>query len=315
MTARRIRCPACGREVSGDSRFCLYCGKELPKEKKIKPAETELTCPVCGKKAEQGTQFCLHCGAPLQKTSPSHSVRPASVKKAQDAFRLAASTAAGEMDFGDMGTIISAVRESSVSAVTEAVADSPIAGILHCAGSWLGGLFRMFTKPKVLLYSLMMAGLWTILGFLKDSGSELIETLSWLTCAEGGILGKGCTAVFLSTLFSGGIVNTFRGIGSLFRKEGKGSLFGTLFGLMAGAACCLGFTGAAASASMAGISGALLSLQSLGRKDGKLYTLAESLTSGKADGIRIAHTGKAKSLLTGLSLGFAVVTFLVAAGV
>ncbi|MBQ6450944.1 MAG: hypothetical protein IJJ29_03375, partial [Solobacterium sp.] len=61
--------------------------------------------------------------------------------------------------------------------------------------------------------------------------------------------------------------------------------------------------------------GALLSLQSLGRKDGKLYTLAESLTSGKADGIRIAHTGKAKSLLTGLSLGFAVVTFLVAAGV
>ncbi len=353
MNARKRTCPSCGKAVSGDSKFCLYCGTELPAAEKSKPetkkvicpvcgrkAEAgakfcmgcgtpltgrkpkaaepeEITCPSCGKKADKGATFCLFCGSPLKGDPSVRKVRPASVQKLQGAFRMAASTAAGEMDFGDMGPVISGITELGTSPVVSAVsADSPLTGILRFLGSYAGGLFRMLLKPKALLYSLFMAGLWTVLAVLKDSGSEIIEMISWLTCAKGGILGKGCTAVLLSTLFSGGIGNTFKGIGSLFQNEGKGSLFGFLFGLIIGAACCLGFTGIdnASASSMAGISGALLSLQAIGRKDGNLYKLAGSLTSGKVDSGRIVQTGKAKSLLLGISIGFALMTAVMAMG-
>ena len=353
MAVRKRTCPSCGKEVSGDSKFCLYCGTELPALEKPKPKEKEVICPVCGRKAEagakfcmgcgtpltgrqpkapepeeivcpscgkkadKGSKFCLSCGSPLQGTGPVRQVRPASVRKQQGVFRMAASAAAGEMDFGDMGPVISGIAELSTSPVLSAAsADSPAAGILRFLGSYAGGLFGMLVRPKVLLYSLFMAGLWTVLEVLKDSGSEIIDMLSWLTCAKGGILGKGCTAVLLSTLFSGGIGNTFKGIGSLFRKDGKGSLPGFLFGLVIGAACCLAFTGIdnVSASSMAGISGALLSLQAIGRKDGNLYELAGSLTSGKVNGERIVQTGKAKSLLFGISTGFALMTAVMAMG-
>ena len=353
MAVRKRTCPSCGKEVNGDSKFCLYCGTELPalekpkaetkgdicpvcgrkadagalfcmgcgtpltgKQPKTKEPE-EIVCPSCGKQADKGAKFCLSCGSPLQGSKPVRQVRPASVQKLQGAFRMTASTAAGEMDFGDMGPVISGITELSTSPVLSAAsADSPLMGILRFLGSYAGGLFKMLVKPKVLLYSLLMAGLWTVLAVLKDSGSEVIEALSWITCAKGGILGKGCTAVLLSTLFSGGIGNTFKGIGSLFQNEGKGSLFGFLFGLVIGAACYIVFTGidSASASSMAGISGALLSLQAIGRKDGNLYELAGSLTSGKVNGERVVQTGKAKSLLSGISIGFALMTAVMAMG-
>ncbi|MDO4194187.1 MAG: zinc ribbon domain-containing protein [Erysipelotrichaceae bacterium] len=353
MAVRKRTCPSCGKEVSSDSKFCLYCGTELPALEKPKPEAKgiicpvcgrkadagakfcmgcgtpltgkqprakepeEIVCPSCGKKVDKGAKFCLSCGSPLQGSKPVRQVRPASVQKLQGAFRMAASTAAGEMDFGDMGPVISGITELSTSPVLSAAsADSPLMGILRFLGSYAGGLFSILLKPKVLLYSLLMAGLWTVLAVLKDSGSEVVKALSWITCAKGGIFGKGCTAVLLSTLFSGGIGNTFKGIGSLFQNEGKGSLFGFLFGLVIGAACCIVFTGidSASASSMAGISGALLSLQAIGRKDGNLYELAGSLTSGKVNGERVVQTGKAKSLLSGISIGFALMTAVMAMG-
>ena len=57
---------------------------------------------------------------------------------------------------------------------------------------------------------------------------------------------------------------------------------------------------------MSAIAGALLSLEALGAGSGKLYTLAQSLTSRAADGIRTAVRGKCDSLLTGITLGFAI---------
>ncbi len=351
MFDRKRTCPVCGKAVSGDSKFCLYCGAELPASERPKPknnetvcpvcgrkaaagekfcmgcgtplagrqpAESEeITCPSCGKKADKGAKFCLSCGSPLQNDPSVRKVRPASVQMMQGAFRLAASAAVGEMDFGDMGPVVSGISELSASPVFSAAsADPPLTGVLRFLGSYAGGLFSMLAKPKVLLYSLLMAGLWTVLAILRGSGSEIVQALSWLTCAEGGILGKGCTAVLLSTLFSGGIGNAFKGIGSLFQNEGKGSLPVFLTGLAAGAACCVGFTGFAnaPASSMAGISGALLSLQAIGRKDGNLYELAGSLTSGKVDGERIVQNGRAKSLLLGISIGFAIMTAVMAMG-
>ncbi|GEM_PF-1215047 len=359
MAVRERRCPSCGRIVNQDSKFCLYCGKELPIAEKKVTRSKALTCPVCGKEAAKGakfcsgcgyrfdakepeivkkepvcpecgapvnedSKFCLRCGKALKQEAPRPKRKAAAPKMPKPdvipempaGLRLSALSSVGEMDLGEMGnTVSSAVGE--IASVRQEVTEvlSPIAGIAKTVTSYLGGLFGMFTKPKVLLYTVFMAGLWTVLGALRNSGSDFIEALSWLTCADGGILGKGCTAVLLSSLFSGGIGNTFKGLGSLFSwKEGKGSILSLLLGIVVGAASCTGITMADPASAMAGIAGTLLSLQAAGRQDGLLYKLAEALTSAKNNDVRIAQRGKAKSLLGGLTLGFALITALTALG-
>ena len=340
MAARNRICPVCGNKAAPDAKFCMKCGTRF-EEEKIK--QEVRMCPSCGAEVKDDAKFCLKCGASLVSkkkekrplktavpSTPKPSVIPAGIAAGK---RIAAMDSAGEMDLGDAGGfsagISSDMNLSGSAAEKTGKVYSPISGLLHCLGSYARGLFTMPAKPKVLLFSLMMAGIWTVLAMLKNSGSEAVEFLSWLTFAEGGlnregagviggILGKGCTAVLLSTLFSGGFANTAKGIGSLFRNEGKGSLIGTLLGIITGASACLCFMGidtASASSSMAGISGALLCLQAIGRKDGNLYQLAESLTSRKISGLRSARPGKAKSLLSGISMGFILMTAIAAIGV
>ncbi len=48
-------CPKCGKQVSGDARFCPECGAELA------PA-----CPSCGKAVRAGDLFCRSCGSKLE---------------------------------------------------------------------------------------------------------------------------------------------------------------------------------------------------------------------------------------------------------
>lgn len=59
---------------------------------------------------------------------------------------------------------------------------------------------------------------------------------------------------------------------------------------------------------MAGIAGAVLSLEALGGGTGKLYELAQSLTSRAENGVRSAVRGRCDGLLTGMTLGFALGT-------
>ena len=318
-----LTCPVCGREAEKGAEFCLGCGHRFG-EKQPEKVRKEPVCPECGAPVGEDSKFCLRCGKPLKQIVPKQNrkaavpamPKPSVITGMSAGLRLSALTSAGEMDLGEMGNTISAAVGETAHVrqeVTEVL--SPIAGIGKTIGTYLGGLFSMFAKPKVLLYAVFMAGLWTVLGILKNSGSDFLQALSWLTCAEGGIFAKGCTALMLSSLFSGGIGNTFKGIGALFsRKDGRGSILFLVMGIVFGAVSCTGITLADPASSMAGISGALLSLQAVGRQDGLLYQLAESLTSAKNNGVRIARSGKAKSLLTGLTLGFAAITAIMALG-
>ena len=61
---------------------------------------------------------------------------------------------------------------------------------------------------------------------------------------------------------------------------------------------------------MAGISGALLSLQALGSGQGWLSTLAQSLTAKMTDGVRLPQPGSGKSLLAGMTGGFTLAALL-----
>ena len=91
----------------------------------------------------------------------------------------------------------------------------------------------------------------------------------------------------------------------------KRSIAAIVIGVVLGIIIFLFFTGpdlASAGNSMAGIAGALLSLEALGSGGGKLYELVESLTSRVQGGVRTAVIGRTDGLLTGLSLGFVLST-------
>lgn len=233
---------------------------------------------------------------------------------------LAASSSAGEIDCGVMDL-------PGFSGITEPITEalSPIAGIFQGIGSWVSGIFRIFKNPVSLIGTLALAALYVFLALNRGSDSPIIKWLSLLTYAEGGFdregilgmiggtLGKGTTAAALLSFFNGGLVNVFKGIGAMFTGHGeKRSFICLLFGILLGGAAYFAFVGRQPSEGSfaAGIAGALLSLEALGAGSGKLYTLAQSLTSRTTDGIRTAVQGKCDSLLRGLILGFVLATVL-----
>ena len=235
---------------------------------------------------------------------------------------LAASSSAGEIDCGVMDL-------PGFSGITEPITEalSPIAGIFQGIGSWVSGIFRIFKNPVSLIGTLALAALYVFLALNRGSDSPIIKWLSLLTYAEGGFdrggldsvqgilgtvcgtIGKGTTAAALLSLFNGGLVNVFKGIGAMFTGHGeKRSFICLLFGILLGGAVYFAFVGRYPSQGsfVVGIAGALLSLEALGSGSGKLYALAQSLTSRATDGVRTAVQGKCNSLLTGLTSGFAI---------
>lgn len=67
-------CIHCGKKNLPEARFCLYCGKSIPRENKSEPAQTpetkNLECPYCGQMIqpqEDVTQLiCLQCAAAFE---------------------------------------------------------------------------------------------------------------------------------------------------------------------------------------------------------------------------------------------------------
>ena len=229
---------------------------------------------------------------------------------------LAGAAVPGELDFGEVeGTVLAPARAAAATAL------SPVAGVFRGLGACLGGIFRIITKPLALIGVLIFAALWYFLAAHGETVGEIVgedgvRVLSFLTFAEGGAdrelpgavlgaLGRGTVAAGVLSLF-GGLGKLFRGIGALFTGRGeKRGVLSVLLGVVLGALFYFAFAGADASAStaMVGLSGAALSLEALGGGSGKLYDLAQSLTSKKRDGVRTAVPGRCDGLLTGLALG------------
>ena len=68
-------CPKCGVTLSGQEKFCGYCGVNLEEQSPPQPAEGEKPplankpfCIACGKSFEPDDQFCDICGAALLRT-------------------------------------------------------------------------------------------------------------------------------------------------------------------------------------------------------------------------------------------------------
>ncbi|MBR3170563.1 MAG: zinc-ribbon domain-containing protein [Lachnospiraceae bacterium] len=238
----------------------------------------------------------------------------------------AAATTAGEIDFGIISGELTIPGLSDTGKTAGRVL-SPVEGIIHSIGSFLGGISGIFRRPAALIGVLLLAALWFVLARHRDSDSGIVNLLSFLTYAEGGfdrsgigilggILGKGIVAAGLLSLPRDGVINAAKGIGALFAGHGeKRGILNILLGIVLGAAAYYVFVGpdnASAATAMPGIAGALLTLEALGSGEGKLYELARSLTSRISNGIREEAKGRCDGLLTGLVLGFALATVLAA---
>lgn len=56
-----IGCPNCGKTVSTEARFCVFCGAALKQLVK----QNALPCPECGKLIPIGSKYCNYCGVDL----------------------------------------------------------------------------------------------------------------------------------------------------------------------------------------------------------------------------------------------------------
>ncbi len=328
-------CRYCGSPVGENAHFCRKCGRQLTaaspqtgtQQQKVRSAPQTTDTQMRSAPAAQPVQ---QRKAPARQQTQTAS-RPAEPKKAaaaapspvrQQIGTLTASAAAGEADLGELQ-----FPQAVSAAVPEISVLSPVKGIFQSAGSFLRGVSDIFRKPSALIGTLVLAALWFALSLFRDSDSQIVRILSWITFSEGGLdrsvpgmvggaLGKGTVAAALASLFTGGLKDLIKGIGALFTGHGeKRSKASVILGLLAGAALYIAFAGAdslSGAAAMTGISGALLSLEALGGGSGKLYELARSLTSRAADGVRTAVQGRCDGLLTGLTMGFALATALTA---
>ena len=307
-------CPQCGAQLSKSARFCNQCGQKLEE--------------VTGSENKQQSSKGQNMSGPVQIQAKKAGE---AVKSAGQVLKLGDFTApsgSGEWELIEMVPVQEAVRSVSGMAdeIVEAVT-SPIETLLKSALSFVGGIFRTLIKPKNLLFALLLGGIWTYTGLNRYSDNPAANMLSFLTFGDGGfdreglgliggIAGKGSVALMLYSIFSGGIPNTFKGAAGFFKKsEDKKSIPLFIIGILLGGFGYLAYAGldnVSTLTSMAGISGAVLALQAIGKKDGWIYSIAQSFTAKKIDGIRTSQEGRITSFLGGISLGFAIITIIFA---
>ncbi len=293
-------CVECGKELPDEAMFCDNCGTRIQQEK-ADEYETK-------KKEENG-----------QKESPN-------VARIMEQL---ASTQPGEVALDAFGNLTGEASELASKAAAPALEIvGPFMTLLRGVKSFAQGFLGMIKNKqwiKLALAILLAAG-WLVLMILSYNETE-IDFLNWLTFAQGGmgrsvvgwlggLLGKTTVAAMLFSLFGGGIKSLGSGVKSLFRKTNfQKNMLGSL---MLGAGFALiayqAFAGdASLTDTMSSISGALLSIMALGRGNGFLWSMAQSITARKTGEMRTAQKEKLQGMLTGMTFGFtlgALVTFI-----
>ena len=334
-------CARCGAELTPSAKFCKSCGApvaataapaaaQAPSRARRTAKKTVDTPPPPPEKPRRTATPARSKAAPppLPKVAPTPPPMPSGElgsPQSAAAFpltqSLGAAAAPGEVDCG----VIQLPGLAPVQQAAEKVL-SPLGGIFSTVGSFLGGVFGIFRSPGAFIGTALMAALWFGISRLRGSGveEEVVDTLSRLTFAQGGygrtgagavggLFGMGTVAAMFGSLLSGGLIDAFKGIGALFVGHGeRRSLVSVVVGVVLGGALYFAFAGENASpdTAMAGIAGAVLSLEALGAGNGAIYTLVQSLTSRKRNGVRTAMRGKCDGLFTGMALGFAIATAL-----
>ena len=321
-------CPQCGGQINPGAKFCKQCGNKL-KVAQSAPEPVRQSAPPPVQAQSPVPTRSAPAPAPTQAPNIGEAVKSAAkVLKLGD---FTAPTTSGEWELIDMAPVQGAqqVVGAATSAANEIVETitSPFDTLFKGAMSFVGGIFGTLVKPKNLMFAIVLGIIWIICGIGRGEDDPIKNLLSFVTFAEGGydreglgliggIAGKGSVALMLYSIFSGGIPNTFKGAAGIFKKsEDKKSIPLFIIGILLGGFGYLAYAGldnVSTLTSMAGISGAVLALQAIGKKDGWIYSIAQSFTAKKIDGIRISQEGRITSFLGGISLGFAIITIIFA---
>ena len=311
-------------------------GGEIMNGTRIGNGGTSSYCSQCGAALLDGDRFCARCGAPAVTASdnaPNVSQRQVppradtlsfeeSVRRTVDTGAPGTRAAGGEMQpegaaaaFGPQGWI-----------------QGTAATLLSGLGSLLAGFFKVFTKPKALLFTVAISALWIWLNHLRlfEGLEGITEFLSKFTYAGGGTngsiveiiggtVGKGVVGAGLCSILYGGIGKMIRGIRNIFTEPGF-NLGAAILGFGC-AALAYQFTAGFAGAGgfMVGVAGAMMAFEALSMREGFLVNLAASfssrkVTNGRTTGKRLLP-GRYKGFLTGAALGFAVWAVLCGTGI
>ena len=332
-------CTKCGKQIEDNAKFCTFCGAPvvvvIPKNntavsgiEEVEPVQTKPAKVQSEPKAKPAKREKAVKAEKPAKTAKAEKPAKTAAKATQQIrpsvpVSVAAASSAGEFslggDFDISGQALGSLSGGAAGLL------SPIKAFFKAIGSFLGGIIRIFTKPKNLIYVLIAVIVWTVLWLLRGSGSPVVKILSFLTFAGSGdgrgligiignILGKGTVAAAWASLINGGIPAFFKGLGGMIKGTGeKRSIVSLAAGAVIGAALYFlyaGFKQAGGATAMAGIAGAVLAVQSIGRKNGPLSELANAFASKVENGVRSSQSGKAQSFLSGLFLGFAIATAL-----
>ena len=319
-------CRYCGKPVGETAKFCRSCGKQLTRSAGAAGSAAAAVQNTASRTPSTGDAYRAgnvparassprcpsgNTSIPSASASPGNPPQNVILPKLQISD-MSSFSEAGEMVLGDYSDTLN----EAAAQITNIL--SPAKAIFQTLRSFLGGIIDIFKNPKALIFTLLMAAIWFMLGLMQDSDIRILQILSNILYGKGGfgtnvlskvggILGKGTAAAGLSSIFTGGLGAAVKGIGSLFRTKGeKRSLILTIIGLIFGAGLFYFYSGMTPSAetASAGIAGALLSLEVLGNKNSIFYQFIRSLTSKAKDGVRSAMNGRCDSLLTGMTLGF-----------
>lgn len=258
-----------------------------------------MRCMNCNAELLEGQVECLSCGHKVETNKPLKENIKMSTK---------ALSSKGEMSVGGSDIFYSLY---------------PMAIIGQVFTKSLLGFKTIFKNKKRLILILILVVIWVLLILLPFLGFNPlpIKIVSFLTFAQGaasnnpirfvgGLFGKGVFAIFFVTLFDGGFKSMIKGIKPFLQgvKNTKKYQLSFLF-LGIGVACILFnfFSGyAALIKSMVGVSAVFLILSALSTQTGFLYKLMVAFTAKRHHNHKSANEKGAKSLMSGLVIGFSL---------
>ncbi|MCR4904772.1 MAG: zinc-ribbon domain-containing protein, partial [Clostridiales bacterium] len=196
-------------------------------------------CSKCGEALLDGDRFCARCGTPVVSAAanapgvPSRQTPPPS-RSAVPSFEESARMTVGTGVTGTRSVSGEMQTGGSVAAFgPKGWIKGTAATLLGGLGNLLVGFFKVFTKPKALLFTVAISALWIWLNHLRlfEGLEGITDFLSKFTYAGGGTngsvveiiggtIGKGVVGAGLCSILYGGIGKMIRGIRNIFTEPG-----------------------------------------------------------------------------------------------
>lgn len=261
--------------------------------------EDTMRCTNCNTELLEGQTECSKCGQKAETKKPLKENIKISTK---------ALSSKGEMSFGDSDIFYSLY---------------PMSVIGQVLSKSLSGFKTIFKNKKRLILILILVVIWVLLILLPFLGFNPlpVKIVSFLTFAQGaasdnpirfigGLFGKGVFAIFFVTLFDGGfksMINGFKPFIQGIKNIKKNQLSYLLIGIGVASILYNFFAGyAALIKGMVGVSAILLILSALSTQTGFLYKLMVAVTAKRHQNHKSANEHGAKSLMSGLVIGFSL---------